>query len=210
MRKRRYDSAGESGLCRLGVNFFIGSLIMNILGICGSLRQQSLNRHSLHAAARLMPGGMNFQMAEIGDIPFYSQDIEVAGMPTAVTRLGAQIAQADGVLIASPEYNFSMTGALKNALDWMSRLKPAPLKDKPVAILSATGGPVGGARNQYELRRVLGCLEALVLMRPEVFIGLADSKFDAQGQLTDEASAKVLAAQMSAFEAWIRRMGPKA
>ena len=85
-----------------------------------------------------------------------------------------------------------------------------PLKDKPVAILSATGGPVGGARNQYELRRVLGCLEALVLMRPEVFIGLADGKFDAQGQLIDEASTKILALQMSAFEAWIGRMGTKA
>jgi len=184
--------------------------MIKILGICGSLRKQSLNRHALHAAAKLMPAGMQLQMAEIGDLPLYSQDIEAAGLPASVTRLGTQIAEADGVLIASPEYNFSMTGALKNALDWTSRLKPMPLKDKPVAILSATGGPVGGARNQYELRRVLGCLEALVLMRPEVFMGLADSKFDAQGQLIDEATTKVLAAQMSAFETWIRRMGPQA
>lgn len=179
---------------------------MKILGICGSLRKQSLNRFALLASQKLMPAVMALEIAEIGELPLYNQDIEVAGMPAAVTRLGQQIAQADGVLIASPEYNFSMTAALKNALDWSSRLKPMPWKDKPVALLSATGGPVGGARNQYELRKVLGCLEALVLMRPEVFMGLADGKFNAQGELVDEASAKVLAAQMAAFQAWIQRM----
>ena len=184
---------------------------MKILGICGSLRRQSLNRHALMAAAALMPAGMSLEVAEIGDLPLYNQDIEMAGMPASVTRLGSQIAQADGVLMASPEYNFSVTAALKNAIDWTSRIKPQqPWKDKPVAIFSATGGPVGGARNQYELRKVLGCLEALVMMRPEVFIGLADGKFDAQGQLVDAASRQVLGAQIAAFEVWVRRMAVRA
>lgn len=179
---------------------------MKILGISGSLRKHSLNRWTLQAAQKLMPLGMVLEVAEI-DLPLYNQDIEAAGMPTAITQLGQLIAQADGVLIASPEYNFSMTAALKNALDWTSRLKPMPWKDKPVALLSATAGSVGGVRHQYELRKVLSCLEASVLMRPEVFIGLADDKFNTEGQLVDEASAKVLAMQMSAFETWIQRMG---
>lgn len=179
---------------------------MKILGICGSLRRQSLNRHALQVAATLMPEGMHMEMAEIGDLPLYNQDIEASAMPDSVVRLGGQLAHCDGVLISSPEYNFSITAALKNAIDWTSRLKPQPWKDKPVAMLSVTGGPVGGARSQYELRKVLGCLEATLMMRPEVFVGLAAGKFDAQGQLTDTQTRDFMAAHVLAFQGWVQRM----
>ena len=118
--------------------------------------------------------------------------------------------RADGVLFASPEYNFSVTGVLKNAIDWLSRTSPQPFKDKPVAMFSVTGGPVGGARNQYDLRKIMGCLEAIALPRPEVFIGLSATKFDAEGKLTDAMSRKVMGDQLLAFEAWIRRVGQPA
>lgn len=178
-----------------------------ILGLCGSLRAKSTNRWGLHAAAEAMPAGMTLEIAEIGDIPLYNGDIEATqGIPAAVQRLREQIAAADGVLIASPEYNFSVSGALKNTIDWISRTSPQPFKDKPVAIMSVTAGPLGGGRNQYDLRKILVCVDAIVLPRPEVFIGLSAGKFDAEGRLTDEASRKAVAAQMTAFEAWIRRV----
>jgi chromate reductase len=94
------------------------------------------------------------------------------------------------VLIASPEYNFSVSGVLKNAIDWLSRVPAPPFKDKPVAILSATMGPLGGGRHQYELRKILGSQDALVLVKPEIFINAAHTKFDAEGKLTDEADAQ--------------------
>ncbi len=182
---------------------------MNIIGICGSLRQKSINHFALEAAAKAMPAGMTLRILSIKDIPMYNQDVQSAGFPAAVQSLAQDILKADGVLIASPEYNFSYTGVLKNALDWWSRMDPAPFKHKPVAILSATGGPLGGARCQYDLRKVLGGLEALVLQRPEIFIGMAQNKFGADGQLNDEATVKMLETQMQAFQAWIQKLAPK-
>lgn len=184
---------------------------MNIIGICGSLREKSYNHLALMAAAKVLPAGMTLRMVSLKDIPMYNQDVQNAGFPDAVHSLAQEILNADGVLIASPEYNFSFSGVLKNALDWCSRMDPAPFKHKPVAILSATGGPLGGARSQYDLRKVLsGGLEALVLQRPEIFIGLAQNKFGADGQLHDEATLKMLATQMQAFQAWIQKLSPKA
>ncbi len=183
---------------------------MNIIGICGSLREKSYNHFALMAAAKAMPAGMTLRMVSLKDIPMYNQDVQNAGFPAVVQSLAQEILNADGVLIASPEYNFSFSGVLKNALDWCSRMDPVPFKHKPVAILSATGGPLGGARSQYDLRKVLGNgLEALVLQRPEIFIGLAQNKFDADGQLNDEATVKMLDAQMKAFQAWIQKLSPK-
>ena len=183
---------------------------IRVLGICGSLRRASYNHMALRAAAQLMPEGMTLMEADLSDVPLYCQDIEDAGLPPAVARLQADLLAADAVLIASPEYNFSVTGVLKNSIDWLSRTKPQPFKDKPVAILSATQGPVGGARNQYDLRKIMGCLEAIVMPKPEVFINFCHTKFDAQGQLTDEATRKVLGDQQQAFERWIRRVGAPA
>jgi chromate reductase len=124
-------------------------------------------------------------------------------------RLAQQIREADALLIASPEYNFSISGVLKNAIDWLSRVPAPPFKDKPVAILSATMGPLGGARQQYDLRKVLGSQDALVLVKPEVFIGQAQTKFDAEGKLTDAATRKAVTDQMLALERWIARVALK-
>ncbi len=180
---------------------------LKVLGLCGSLRAKSTNRWGLQAAGELMPAGMELSIASLADIPMYNGDVEAQGMPESVLRLRDQILTADGVLIASPEYNFSVSGALKNAIDWLSRTNPQPFKDKPVALMSVTGGPVGGARNQYDLRKILVCVEAIVLPRPEVFIGLNAGKFDAEGRLTDEPSRNAIGAQMKAFQAWMQRVG---
>ena len=179
---------------------------INVLGICGSLRAKSFNRSALLAAAEQMPAGMQLTIAEYGDVPLFNQDVQNQGIPAAVTRLAGEIAAADAVLIASPEYNFSVSGVLKNAIDWLSRVPAPPFKDKPVAILSATMGPLGGGRHQYELRKVLGSQDALVLVKPEVFINAAHTKFDAEGKLTDEPTRKILADQMVALQRWIGRV----
>jgi chromate reductase len=126
-----------------------------------------------------------------------------------VERFRTEVAQADGVLIASPEYNFSVTAPLKNAIDWGSRAPDQVWQDKPIAIFSATVGPVGGARVQYDLRRILGQIWGHVLPRPEVFIGNAASKFDADLKLTDETTKKFLTDQLVGFKAWIFRMRQK-
>ena len=179
---------------------------MKILGICGSLRKNSFNMHALRACNELMPEGMTMQIAEIGDIPLFNQDVYDAGLPAPAKRFRDQVAAADGLLIASPEYNFSLSGALKNAIDWGSRPPNQVFQDKPVAIFSATQGPLGGPRNQYDLRRILTQLWGHVLPRPEVFIGAAQTKFDANGKLTDEATRKFLAELLVGFKAWIERM----
>ena len=177
-----------------------------ILGICGSLRSKSYNRSALRAAAELMPASMQLSIANYDAIALFNQDVQEQGIPGAVTQLAEEIRAADALLIASPEYNFSISGVLKNAIDWLTRVPVQPFKDKPVALMSASAGPLGGARHQYEVRKILGSQDALVLTRPEVFIGLAQTKFDASGTLTDEMSRKVVSDQMLAFERWIERL----
>ncbi len=177
-----------------------------ILGICGSLRGKSYNRSALLAAGELMPASMQLDVTNYDAIPLYNQDVQDTGIPAAVTKLAEEVRLADALLIASPEYNFSISGVLKNAIDWLSRLPVQPFKDKPVALMSATGGPVGGARHQYELRKVLGSQDALVLTRPEIFIGACHTKFDVSGKLVDEATRKIVSDQMLAFERWIQRL----
>lgn len=182
---------------------------LRILGVCGSLRKASYNMAALRACNELMPAGMAMTIAQIGDLPLYNQDLFDAGIPESVKRFAAEIADADGVLIASPEYNFSVTAALKNAIDWASRLPKQPFQDKPIAIFSASGGPLGGARVQYDLRRILTQLWGHVLPRPEVFIGAAQTKFDAQGRLTDETTRKFLTDLLAGLKGWVERMKPK-
>jgi chromate reductase, NAD(P)H dehydrogenase (quinone) len=181
---------------------------MKILGICGSLRKASLNMVALRECANLMPQGMSLSIARIDDLPMFNQDVFDAGIPEPAKRLRAEIAAADGVLIAAPEYNFSLTAALKNAIDWASRPPNQSWQDKPVAVFSVTPGQLGGARVQYDLRRILGQLWAHVLPRPEVFIGASAGKF-ADGKLTDEASRKFLADLLAGFKPWVERMQVK-
>ncbi len=179
---------------------------LKILGISGSLRKASYNTALLKACAELMPAGMKMTYARIDDIPLFNQDIFDAGLPEPVKRFRAEVAAADGVLIASPEYNFSVTAPLKNAIDWASRPPNQVFQDKPIALFSASGGPLGGARVQYDLRRILGQLWGHVLPRPEVFIGAAQTKVDAHGKITDEATKKFLTELLAGFKTWIERM----
>jgi chromate reductase len=179
---------------------------LKVLGISGSLRKGSFNTAALRACADLMPAGMTLKIATLGDIPMFNQDVYDAGLPEAAKRFRAEVAAADALLIASPEYNFSVSGVLKNAIDWGSRAPNQVFNDKPIAIFSASGGPLGGARVQYDLRRILGQLWGHVLPRPEVFIGNAPSKFDAQGKLTDETTRKFLTELLAGFKVWIERM----
>ena len=179
-----------------------------VLGICGSLRKASLNMAALRACNELLPQGMALQIASIADLPMYNQDVFDAGMPDPVRRLRSEIAAADGLLFASPEYNFSLSAPLKNAIDWASRPPNQAFQDKPCAMFSCTQGPLGGARVQYDLRRMLTQLWAYPLPRPEVFIGNAPSKF-AEGKLTDETTRKFLSELLSGFRDWIVRMQKK-
>ena len=181
---------------------------MQILGICGSLRKGSLNMVALRTCGELMPQGMNLRVTSIADLPLFNQDVFDAGIPEPAKRLRAEIMEADGVLIACPEYNFSLSAALKNAIDWCSRPPNQSWQDKPVAIFSVTPGPLGGARVQYDVRRILGQLWAHVLPRPEVFIGASATKF-ADGKLTDETTKKFLTDLLAGFKPWVERMKVK-
>jgi len=182
---------------------------LDILGICGSLRAGSLNRMALRLAGETMPEGMALDPVEIRDVPFFDGDVLAQGLPAPVAALRERIRRADGVLIVTPEYNFSIPGVLKNTLDWVSRGDDQPFAYKPVAIVTASPGPVGGARVQYDLRKVLLFMNAQVLAKPEVFIGGAAAKFGPDGRCTDETTRKFLTDQMAAFKRWIaavRRM----
>jgi chromate reductase len=158
----------------------------------------------------MMPEGMALDIADIRAVPPFDADVLARGFPPEVSALRERIRRADGVLIDTPEYNFSIPGVLKNALDWVSRGADQPFVMKPVAIMSASPGPLGGARVQYDLRRVLLFMNAMVLAKPEVFIGMVNTKFDANRQCIDDGTRKFVSDQMRSFERWIqgvRRMG---
>ncbi|MBO9513121.1 MAG: NAD(P)H-dependent oxidoreductase [Variovorax sp.] len=175
-----------------------------VIGISGSLRKDSLNTMALKLAASKLPANVEVELLDWRSVPPFDADLLAAeGFPASVAAIRERIAAADGVLIVTPEYNFSVPGMLKNLLDWISRGTDQPFARKPVAILSASGGPLGGARVQYEMRKLLQCLNALPLAKPEVFIGNAPAKFDAEGQCKDEDTVRFVQAQMQAFASWI-------
>ena len=177
---------------------------LKLLGICGSLRRQSTNAGLLRAALAELPDGVTMEVADLADVPFYSQDI--AARPPAVERLLAQIGAADALVLACPEYNYSLAPALKNALDWASR-EPGNtlLAGKPVAIMGAGGG-MGTSRAQYHLRQVCVFLDLHPLNKPEVFANAFAGAFDADGNLTDAKLIQLVAAQMQALATWTRRL----
>jgi chromate reductase len=175
---------------------------LNVLAFSGSLREKSYNTALLREAGRLAPDNMRIDIASIRDIPLYDADIEARGFPLAVTTLSDKVRAADALLIATPEYNFSIPGVLKNAIDWLSRPPlDAALARKPVAIVGA-GGRLGSARAQYHLRQVLGCLSMLPVPRPEIFVLNAWDQFDAQGRLKDEAIARQVSDVLAALVDW--------
>lgn len=181
---------------------------IRVLGICGSLRKASHNMAALRAAGENMPAGMTLTIVPITGIPVYNADDQASGWPQAVQQLGEAIRAADAVLIASPEYNFTIPGGLKNALDWVSRLPNQPFGQKPVALMGASAGKLGTSRMQYDLRKCLQFLDAFVLNKPEVFIGGAAECFDSAGVLTHAGTRAVLTDQMLALHGWVRRLRP--
>lgn len=176
---------------------------LRVLGICGSLRSASLNRMALALAGDSMPEGMTLDVLDWRAVPPFDADLLAEGFPPEVLAVRERIRRADAVLIATPEYNFSIPGMFKNLLDWVSRGDDQPLAGKPVAILSAATGPLGGARVQYDLRRVLLFVNATVLVKPEVFIGGAQVKFLPDGACIDAPTRQFVTAQMQALAKWV-------
>jgi chromate reductase len=177
-----------------------------IAAIAGSLRKGSYNRALIRAAQELAPEGMSIDLVEIGELPFYNADVEAKGDPPAVASFKQKLARADGILIATPEYNDGIPGVLGNALDWASRLPGrSPLQGKPVAVMGASPSQVGTARAQMHLRQILRHTQARTLPPPELLVTRAHERFDKDLRLKDEATRKVLRDLLLRFSRWIVR-----
>jgi chromate reductase len=180
---------------------------LHFVTLVGSLRQGSYHAAIARALPALAPGGVTITaLGSVGALPHYDADLQAEGFPAAVLAMAEAIASADGVIIVTPEYNYSVPGALKNALDWLSRVPSPPLAGKPVAIQTGSPGLIGGARAQYHLRQILVFLDAYVLNKPEIMVGQIPSKVDvATGTITDTATSEFIAGQLRAFTAFARR-----
>jgi chromate reductase len=181
---------------------------VRVLGLCGSLRKGSFNRMALRVAEALVPDGMMLAAHEIGAIPLYNADVEKEGLPAPVKALREALAAADAVLFVTPEYNHSLSGVLKNAIDWASRPPDQPFDGKPCAMMGASPGLLGTVRAQLHLRHVCIYLNMFPLNRPQVFITHADKKFDAEGNLTDEMARKLIRELLVALGDWTRKLRP--
>jgi chromate reductase, NAD(P)H dehydrogenase (quinone) len=179
---------------------------LHLLGISGSLRVGAYNTALLQACEELLPPATTLEIVTLGELPLYNEDVRAAGYPPAVQRLREQIAKANGVLIATPEYNYSIPGVLKNAIDWASRPPDQPFEAKPVAIMGASPSGLGTARAQYHLRQCFVFLNSHVLNRPEVMLAKAHERFDAAGKLHDEGSRQQIAKQLQALVQWIAKL----
>lgn len=178
--------------------------MIDVTALSGSLRQGSYNTALVRAAKALAPSSMRITHADIGEVPIYNGDVQAQGFPASVTNLAEMIRSADGVLIATPEYNYSIPGVLKNAIDWLSRIDNQPFSGKPIALMGASMGGQGTSRAQYHLRQVFVFLDGRVMNRPEVFVGAAHTKFDDAGQLTDEDTRKFVTGYLEAVENWMK------
>jgi len=179
---------------------------IKVLGISGSLRKASYNTAALRAAEELVPSGMTLETFEIAPIPLYNEDVRTQGFPPPVEDFRARIKAADAVLIVTPEYNYSVPGVLKNAIDWASRPPEQPFNGKPIALMGASIGAFGTARAQYHLRQSFVFMNGLVLNQPEVMIGSAGTRFDAQGKLIDEKSRELITALLTGLRDWALRL----
>ena len=177
-----------------------------VAGIAGSLRRGSFNRGLLHAAVECAPEGMAIEPLEIRDLPLYDADLDVDGGPETVRVFKAAILGADGLLIATPEYNYSMPGVLKNALDWASRAPERALNDKAIAIVGATPGRWGTVRSQLALRQMLLFPGCRVMPAPLMTLAGARDHFDTEGNLTDDETRAQLVGVLDAFATWIRQV----
>ena len=180
---------------------------LKILGIAGSLRQASYNRGTLRAAVELCPDGAEIEIFELDGIPGFDQDQE-ADPPAKVAEFKKKIRDADAILFVTPEYNYSMAGVLKNAIDWASRPYGDNAFDgKPAAIMGASIGSIATARAQYHLRQVMVFLNMFPVNRPEVMIANAGERFDDEGNLTDEKTRKHVEGLLEALITWTNRLG---
>jgi chromate reductase, NAD(P)H dehydrogenase (quinone) len=173
---------------------------IRVLGISGSLRKGSFNTALLRAALERAPAGTSCEVADISAIPLYNEDLrQQQGFPAPVETLRAQIARADALLVATPEYNYSLPGVLKNAIDWASRSPRQPFPGKVLGVMGASGSTGGTMRAQYHLRQIAVYLDLYALNKPEVFVRNAASVFDAEGKLTEETTSAVVRDFMQAL-----------
>jgi chromate reductase, NAD(P)H dehydrogenase (quinone) len=180
---------------------------IRILGIAGSLRRKSYNRSTLQAAMALLPEGATLEIFELDDIPAFNQD-EEQNPPAKVVALKQQIREADALLFVTPEYNYSIPGVLKNAIDWASRpYGDSAWSGKPAAIMGASVGSIGTARAQYHLRQIFIFLNILPINQPEVMIGNAAERFNDEGNLTDETTRELIGQLLKNLVNWTRQIG---
>jgi chromate reductase, NAD(P)H dehydrogenase (quinone) len=180
--------------------------VFNVVGFAGSLRRASYNRALLRAATELGPPVLHIVTHELDDIPLYNGDLEAAGAPSSVVQLRDAVRQADGLLIATPEYNHGVPGVLKNAIDWLSRPpRDSALNGKVAAVMGASPGVTGTARGQSQLRQAFVFTNTYALLQPEVLVGRAHEKFDAEGRLVDQATRDFLATFLQRFADLIAR-----
>ena len=181
---------------------------LNVLTICGSLRKGSFNRKLMNLLPGLAPPEMTLSEAPpFSRFPIYNADIQTEqGFPADVDALADAIRAADGLIVVSPEYNWSIPGGWKNAIDWLSRYENQPFEGKPVAIQSAARGLLGGSRMQYHLRQSLSALDVFLYGRPEVIITFAPQKFDEAGNLKDDTALGLIKQQLAGFAKFIRRV----
>jgi len=178
---------------------------LHIVGFSGSLRKRSLNTGMLRAARELAPEGMQVGIFDLSPLPLYNGDLEAEGWPEPVAAFREALAAADALLIATPEYNYSVTGVLKNAIDWASRGPNSPLLEKPVAIMGAGGG-AGTSLAQMHLRQICVHNSMFPLARPQVLLARARDKFDADGNLVDADARDRVRELLEALAAWTRRL----
>ncbi len=178
--------------------------VVKVLGFAGSLRQGSYNRMALRTAGEMLPEEMTLEVFDISPVPPYNEDVRELGFPPPVQLFRERIAAADALLIVTPEYNYSVPGVLKNAIDWASRPPNQPFDGKPVAIMGASPSMLGSGRAQYHLRQICVYLNMLPLNRPEVMISQAHTRFDQAGRLNDEATRKFIGDLMLALRDWTR------
>jgi chromate reductase len=179
-----------------------------VTAFAGSLRSGSYNRALLRAAVEAAPDGMTIEIVDISGIPLYDADLEAVGLPEPVAAFKRAIAAADGLLIATPEYNHGVPGVTKNAIDWASRPpRESPLDGMPVAVLGASPGMTGTARGQSQLRQAFGFTNSYCMPQPQILVARAHEKFDAEGRLTDGATRDHLAKFLAAFAGWILIFG---
>ena len=185
---------------------------IDVIAVCGSFRKASYNAALARSLPGLAPAGLNVKPSPpIDKFPLYNADIQNAsGFPAEVTAFADAVRAADGVIIVSPEYNWSIPAGLKNAIDWTSRMKDDPFKGKAVALQSCAGGLLGGARMQYHLRQSLTSVESVIMIRPEVFVTFAAKKFDEKTlELIDQPTKDMVKLQLENFEKFVRRLTGK-